>query len=116
VILIDQDTPIDIYVGDTVIEAVCDMQPMSGELAQQEYGLEIECVRRIYTAPNADIVEGVKIADRGQKPKYIVKYAEQWKDYTMALLSMIPQAAQGDTTDNENGMNDASDKYGGGFY
>lgn len=114
--LIDQDTPIDIYAGDSIVEAVCDMQPYSGELAQEEYGLETNCVMRIYTEPNIHIAEGVKVADRGQKPIYIVKYKEHWKDYTMALLSIIPQAVQGDTVDSENGTNDASDKYGGGFY
>ena len=114
--LIDQETPIDIYAGDSVIEAMCDMQPYSGGLAQHEYGLEIDCVMRIYTEPNKNIVEGVKIADRGQKPIYIVKYKEHWKDYTVALLSMIPQAVQGDNTDNENGTNELSDIYGGGFY
>lgn len=114
--LIDQDTQIDIFVGDTVTHAMCDMQPYSGELAQEEYGLEINCVMRIYTEPNKNIREGVKIAEGGQKPIYIVGYKEYWKDYTMALLTVIPQAVQGDTVDNENGTNSASDKYGGGFY
>lgn len=114
--LIDQDTPIDIYADDTVIETMCDMQPYSGELAQEEYGLEIECVKRIYTEPNKNISEGVKIADRGQKPVYIVKYKEHWKNYTMALLCLIPQALQDNSVDNENGTNGASDIYGGGFY
>ena len=116
VTLIDQETPIDIYAGDTVIHAMCDMQPMSGGLAQQEYGLEIDCIKRIYTKPNNNINEGVKIAERGRKPIYIVGYKEHWKDYTMALLTEIPQAAQDDTVDIDSGMNAASDKYGGGFY
>lgn len=61
--LIDQDTQIDIFAGDTVTHAMCDMQPYSGELAQEEYGLEINCVMRIYTEPNKNIREGVKIAE-----------------------------------------------------
>ena len=116
VTLIDQNTPIDIYTGDAVVEAMCDMQPMSGGLAQQEYGLQTARVMRIYTKPNNYINEGVKVAVRGQEPIYIVSYKEHWKDYTMALLTEIPQAAQDDTVDNEDGTNAASDKYGGGFY
>ena len=111
------NTPIDIYKdGKRESQLMCDMQPMSGGLAQEEYGLNIECVKRVYSEPNAYIKEGNRIALRGEKPKYTIKYAEEWEDYTVSLLSEMPQAVQGDDIDVDTGQNGASDIYGGGFY
>lgn len=103
-------TEIDIYGGGTVLETVmCDMQPYSGGLAQEEYGLEIGRAVRIYTEPCYTLTEGKKIALSGENPMYIVNYAEHWDDYSMAVLTELPLAAKepGDDTD---------DVYGGGFY
>lgn len=112
-----QDTPIDIYDGDKIIShTLCDMQPMSGGLAQEEYGLEIERVKRIYCEPCTFLKEGARVALEGENLSYTVKYAEHWTDYTMALLEEIPQAAQDKDINNNSGKNGASDIYGGGFY
>lgn len=111
------NTPIDIYKdGEIIARLMCDMQPMSGGLAQEEYGLNIECVKRIYSLPDKSLKEGNRVALRGEKPKYTIKYAETWDDYTVSLLSEIPQAVQGDDIDVDTGQNGASDIYGGGFY
>lgn len=112
-----QDTPIDIYDGDKIIlHTLCDIQPMSGALVQEEYGLEIERVKRIYTSVDKNIKEGMKVALNGEKPRYTIKYTEHWPDYTMALLAEIPQAAQDESVNVNTGENGASDIYGGGFY
>ena len=104
-----QNKPIDIYAAEDAepIGTVCDLQPYSGELAQKEYGLDINCVMRLYTAPNSSITEGALVANSGQTPLYVVKYTEQWDDYTMALLTQLPRPAQGEI---------GGEEYGGGYY
>ena len=110
--LMNQTTEIDIYDGktDTVLATImCDMQPYSGGLAQKEYGLEIDRAMRIYTEPCDALTEGERIALSGETPMYIVKYAEHWDDYSMAVLTELPLAAK-------EPEDDPDDVYGGGFY
>lgn len=101
--------------GETA-ELMCDMQPISGGLAQKEYGLEVDSAVEIFTDPCPILTEGARVALDGESPRYIVKYAERWDDYVAAVLVEIPQAVQDSTVDNENGGNSMSDIYGGGFY
>ena len=112
-----QDTPIDIYDGDKIIlHTLCDIQPMSGALVQEEYGLEIESVKRIYCEPCTFLEEGARVALKGENIGYTVMYAEHWDDYTMALLNKLPTAAKDESVNVDTGENGASDIYGGGFY
>ena len=118
-ILIDQNKAIDVYSAPNrePTQIMCDMQPYSGSLAQEEYGLDVDCVKRIYTPFNPLIKEGALVARSGEAPLYIVKYAEHWdEEYTMALLSLIPTPSQDEHADFKSGTNSASDQYGGGFY
>ena len=117
--LIKQNVIIDIYTNteETPVSVLCDMQPYSGSLAQEEYGLDVDCVKRIYTPFNPLIKDGALVAKSGEAPLYIVKYAEHWdEEYTMALLSLIPTPSQDEHADFKSGTNSASDQYGGGFY
>lgn len=65
-----------------------DIQPYNGGLAQKEYGLSVECQKRMYTDLCQDIMEGVGISlsEDAKAPEYEVIYAEHWEDYTMAIL------------------------------
>lgn len=101
---------------DEKAEIICDMQPISGELAQKEYGLEVERATEIFADPCTILTEGARVALNDEKAHYIVKYTEKWDDYVSAVLVEIPQAVQDDTVDNENGENGMSEIYGGGFY
>ncbi len=116
--LIDQNKAIDVYSAPDrePTRIMCDMQPYSGSLAQEEYGLDVNCVMRLYTKPCDDLKEGALVAESGGAPLYIVKYAEPWDDYTMALLSKIPAAERDGSVNHASGENSASDIYGGGFY
>lgn len=69
-------------------ELKADIQPYSGGLAQKEYGLTVECQKRIYTSRSELLYEGVyvRMAEEAEEPEYICMYAEHWDDYTMAIL------------------------------
>lgn len=101
--------------GETA-KIMCDMQPMSGGLAQKEYGLEVDRAVEIFTAPCPILKEGATAAFDGESPRYIVKYVERWDDYAAAILTEIPRAVQDSAVDNETGENSMSDMYGGGVY
>lgn len=64
---------------------MCDMQPFSGGLALKEYGLEVDCVKRIYCDPCEHLLEGEGVAVDGVV-RYTVTYVEHWEAYAMALL------------------------------
>ena len=116
--LIHLTTPINIFedTGAVPQTLMCDMQPYSGGLAQEEYGLDIDCTMRIYTEPCPFLKSGARVGRESDNPCYTVKYAEHWDDYSMALLDEIPQAVQDSNVNISSGENSMSDIYGGGFY
>ena len=116
-ILMNLKKTIEVYSGTELkAEITADIQPYSGGLAQEEYGLEIETVKRIYCEPCTFLEEGARVALKGENLSYTVKYAEHWDDYTMALLNKLPTAVKDESVNVKTGENGASDIYGGGFY
>lgn len=61
-----------------------DVQPYNGGLAQKEYGLSIECQKRIYCDCNENIVAGNYIDVKGER--YRIVYVENWELGAMAIL------------------------------
>ena len=116
-ILMNLKKTIEVYGGaELKAEITADIQPYSGGLAQKEYGLEIEAVKRIYCESCAFLEEGARVALKGENIGYTVKYAEHWDDYTMALLNKLSTAVKDESVNVNTGKNGASDMYGGGFY
>lgn len=73
---------------ETVTSTRADIQPYSGGLAQEQYGLHADCQKRMYCDVCPDITEGAGITldENACEPEYIVTYAESWNTYTMAFL------------------------------
>lgn len=73
---------------ETVKKLTADIQPYNGGLAQKEYGLTVNCQKRMYTPLCDLIVEGAGISadENAEEPEYICIYAQHWDDYTMAIL------------------------------
>ena len=64
-----------------------DMQPYSGGLAQQEYGLDIECRKRFYCA-YSDIIRAGNYIDAGGV-RYRIEYADNRQLGMTALLKEV---------------------------
>lgn len=62
----------------------CDLQPYSGELAQERYGIRVECQKRLYTANNDCIKAGNYIDANGER--FRIEYAEHRQLGTVAFL------------------------------
>lgn len=69
-------------------EEICtiraDVQPYSGALAREEYGLDIDRALKVFCDRDERIAEGVYIAVNGRE--YIVKYTELW-DMGMMIVA-----------------------------
>ncbi|MEI3158970.1 MAG: hypothetical protein V8T08_05025 [Monoglobus pectinilyticus] len=67
-ILMNLKKTIEVYSGTELkAEITADIQPYSGGLAQEEYGLEIETVKRIYFCePCTFLEEGARVALKGE--------------------------------------------------
>ena len=81
--------------------SVTDLQPYSGELAQKEYGLDVECQYAFYCHKNDGIQIGAYLMD-GNKA-YEVVYAAPWDMGCAAFLKEVDlsgrreQDSEGDT-------------------
>lgn len=64
-----------------------DMQPYGGGLAQQEYGLDIECRKRFYCA-YSDIIRAGNYIDAGGV-RYRIEYADNRQLGMTALLQEV---------------------------
>jgi hypothetical protein len=61
-----------------------DVQPYSGKLAREEYGLDIERALKVFCASDKSISEGLYADIDGSK--YIVQYVERQSGGTMMIL------------------------------
>ncbi|MBQ8301507.1 MAG: hypothetical protein IJX57_06045 [Clostridia bacterium] len=64
-----------------------DIQPYNGGLAQKDYGLEVECQKRMYCECDANLVEGNYADALGQR--YKIVYVENWKLGAEVLLQLV---------------------------
>lgn len=78
-----------------------DLQPYSGELAQKEYGLDVECQYAFYCHKNDSIQIGAYLTDRNKA--YEIVYAASWDMGCAAFLKEVDlsgrreQDSEGDT-------------------
>ncbi len=64
-----------------------DVQPYNGGLAAKEYGLEIECQKRMFCERNGYLTEGNYAEIGGQR--YRIIYVEDWDSGATALLQAV---------------------------
>ncbi|MFD3260842.1 hypothetical protein ACE3MQ_19800 [Paenibacillus lentus] len=64
------------------------MEPYSSAMAKKEYGLEIECQKRIFCPPDPNILQGlgVYLEDREGKPDFILESVMDWPRHLECLL------------------------------
>lgn len=76
-------------------EEICtvrsDVQPYSGALAREEYGLDIDRALKIFCDRDGRITEGAYISVNGTE--YIVKYVESWGIGMMIVAQMCGHGA-----------------------
>lgn len=72
---------------ETLAELDADIQPYSGGLAEKEYGLTVNCEKRMYCAPCVYIREGNFIKDGEEH--YKILYAESWELGAVAVLGKV---------------------------
>ena len=76
-------------------EEICtvraDVQPYSGALAREEYGLDIDRALKVFCDRDECITEGVYIAVNGRE--YIVQYIESWCIGMMIIAQMCGHGA-----------------------
>ncbi len=84
----DYDDYENVYYGNKVIGTINgDLQPYSGEMAQREYGLSIECQYAFYCHNDDRIKEGVYFTEGGKT--YQVAYSALWDMGCAALLREV---------------------------
>ena len=64
-----------------------DIQPYNGGLAAKDYGLEVECQKRMYCDCNDNLREGNYAEAGGQRYKII--YVENWDSGAVAILQAV---------------------------
>lgn len=64
-----------------------DIQPYNGGLAAKEYGLEIECQKRMYCDYNENVTAGNYVETGGER--YIIIYVEHWDSGSTAILQAV---------------------------
>lgn len=64
-----------------------DIQPYNGGLAQKDYGLEVECHKRMYCDCDDNLIEGNYVEALGQR--YKIVYVENWDMGAEVLLQLV---------------------------
>ena len=64
-----------------------DIQPYNGGLAAKDYGLEVECQKRMYCDCNDNLTEGNYAETGGQRYKII--YVENWDSGAVVILQAV---------------------------
>lgn len=64
-----------------------DIQPYNGGLAAKDYGLEVECQKRMFCEHNGYLTEGNYVETGGQRYKII--YVEDWDSGAMVILRAV---------------------------
>ena len=64
-----------------------DIQPYNGGLAAKDYGLEVECQKRMYCDFNDNLTEG-NYAEAGRQ-RYKIIYVENWDSGAVAILQAV---------------------------
>lgn len=64
-----------------------DLQPYSGGLAEKEYGLTVNCQKRLFCAPCEHIKEGNYM--KAGAENYRILYVQSWELGTEALLERV---------------------------
>lgn len=65
-------------------EIMADVQPYNGGLANKEYGLEIECQKRMFCGNHKDVMEGNHAEVNGEM--YRIIYVQAWELGRTAIL------------------------------
>jgi hypothetical protein len=80
----------DSYTLESEIIEVCvldgDIQPYSGKLAREEYGIEVERCMKVYCEQNPNITEGLYCVVNGGSDEYVIRYAEIWESGMMLVI------------------------------
>lgn len=64
-----------------------DIQPYNGGLAAKDYGLEVECQKRMFCNNNEHLTEGNYAEISGQR--YRIIYVDAWDMGAAAVLQMV---------------------------
>lgn len=62
-----------------VCEIKADIQPYSGKLAREAYGIEVEQCMKMYCEHNASLTEGLYCTINGAAQEYVIRYVESWE-------------------------------------
>lgn len=73
--------------SETLCNIKADVQNFSGGLAREEYGLDVECQKRMYCGVNENIKEGVFVLYGGEE--YEIIYATEDKLGCCAVLGKV---------------------------
>lgn len=78
----------DVVVWTGNLEAEAYIEPYSSSLARHEYGLEIECHKRMFMLPLPALIQGmgVFLSDREGKPDFILESLMPWPGHMECLL------------------------------
>lgn len=64
-----------------------DVQPYNGGLAEKEYGLKVECQKRMFCECNDNLTEGNYAEISGKR--YRIIYVEDWDSGATAILQAV---------------------------
>lgn len=64
-----------------------DVQPYNGGLAAKDYGLEIECQKRMFCDNNVHLTEGNYVETDSKR--YRIIYVEEWNSGATVLLQLV---------------------------
>ncbi len=80
-----------VYTKTQTVRELCsfkaDVQPYNGGLASKNYGLEVECQKRMFCDCNEYVTEGNYVEIAGKRYKII--YAENWDSGSAAILQLV---------------------------
>ena len=79
---------------EAAVEAAVSLQPLTGVMAAQMYGKELDEMRLLLTTPEVLIKEGMGVCvdvSAAEPPDYEVVYTADWLKHTAAHIRRIPE-------------------------